>query len=137
MNNTVRFRFYGSLNDFLSSGQRNSWISYNFRDRPAVKDAIEAIGILHPEVQAILVNNSAVGFSHPLQSQEQVEVYPAEMLPALPENYQLREPFSGTERFILDVHLGKLAKALRMLGFDCHYENNLSDQAQKKSAASY
>ncbi|MCD4665142.1 MAG: Mut7-C RNAse domain-containing protein, partial [Bacteroidales bacterium] len=31
-------------------------------------------------------------------------------------------------KFILDVHLGKLARYLRMLGFDSLYENNYSDQ---------
>ena len=34
---------------------------------------------------------------------------------------------SGRPRFILDVHLGKLAKKLRMLGFDTLYENNYAD----------
>ena len=129
MSNTARFRFYGSLNDFLSPRQRNSWISYGFKDKPAVKDAIEALGVPHPEVRAILANHSAVDFAHALQHQQQLEVYPAEKYPGLPENYQLREPYKGAEKFILDVHLGKLAKALRMLGFDCYYENNLSDQA--------
>jgi uncharacterized protein with PIN domain len=30
--------------------------------------------------------------------------------------------------FIADVHLGKLAKLLRMLGFDCLYHNNYTNQ---------
>ena len=34
----------------------------------------------------------------------------------------MREP-----KFILDVHLGKLARYLRMLGFDTLYENDYSD----------
>ena len=29
-----------------------------------------------------------------------------------------------TDKFIADVHLGKLARLLRLLGFDTHYENN-------------
>lgn len=129
MNNSARFRFYGSLNDFLSSEERERWICYGFKDKPAVKDAIEALGVPHPEVAAILLNNSAVNFAQGLHHQQQLEVYPAEILPVLPEDYQLRPPYRGTKKFILDVHLGKLTKALRMLGFDCHYENNLSDQA--------
>jgi uncharacterized protein len=30
-------------------------------------------------------------------------------------------------RFVLDVHLGKLARLLRMSGFDCFYRNDLDD----------
>jgi hypothetical protein len=30
-------------------------------------------------------------------------------------------------RFVLDVHLGTLARRLRLLGFDCHYARDASD----------
>lgn len=129
MNSTAHFRFYGSLNDFLPAAKKESWLSYNFKGNPALKDAIEAIGIPHPEVFAILVNRVAVDFFQPLQAQQQVEVYPAEITPVLPENYLLKDKQPSIHRFILDVHLGKLAKTLRMLGFDCRYENEQSDQA--------
>jgi len=33
----------------------------------------------------------------------------------------------ASTRFILDVHLGKLARLLRMAGFDTIYRNNLDD----------
>ena len=32
-------------------------------------------------------------------------------------------------RFVLDVHLGKLARYLRLLGFDTHYQNDYDDDA--------
>jgi uncharacterized protein with PIN domain len=35
----------------------------------------------------------------------------------------LRDP-----RFVLDVHLGKLAAHLRLLGFDCNYDPGLQDE---------
>jgi uncharacterized protein len=38
-------------------------------------------------------------------------------------------PLSDTEpRFICDVHLGKLARRLRLLGFDTIYRNDLEDR---------
>ena len=40
--------------------------------------------------------------------------------------HQLYETMAST-RFILDVHLGKLARLLRMAGFDTIYRNNLDD----------
>jgi uncharacterized protein with PIN domain len=123
------FRFHGSLNDFLPFARRNTWTSYGFRGKPAVKDAIEAIGVPHPEVDLILVNHSPVGFFHPLQPQDQVEVYPANPTDQRPGGMDpLAKPASGS-KFVLDVHLGKLAKAMRMLGFDTCYQNDLSDKA--------
>ena len=37
-------------------------------------------------------------------------------------------------RFICDVHLGKLAKALRMLGFNTCYQNNFTNQDLERVA---
>ena len=128
MDLTANFRFYGTLNDFLSPREKNRWLSYAFQGKPAVKDAIEALGVPHPEVHAILMNDIAVGFVHSLQAQAQVAVYPLDHLPLLPEGYSLRPSYPGIEKFILDVHLGKLSRSLRMLGFDCYYENQQTDQ---------
>lgn len=46
-----------------------------------------------------------------------------------PVRLQLCPPTVGAEpiRFILDVHLGKLARWLRLLGFDTLYRNDLDD----------
>jgi uncharacterized protein len=37
-------------------------------------------------------------------------------------------PFNATPGFICDVHLGKLARRLRLLGFDTIYRNDLEDE---------
>ncbi len=112
----ARFTFYGSLNDFLRPGQRYSWIGYSFNNAPAVKDAIEAMGIPHVEVNNIFVNGHAVLFRHPLHAGDVVEVHPYLLMP------------SSTQCFVLDVHLGKLATLLRLLGFDTLYQNNFTDK---------
>ena len=39
-------------------------------------------------------------------------------------------------RFVLDTHMGKLAKYLRMLGFDTLYRNNYSDPELASISAS-
>lgn len=129
MDKSARFCFYGSLNDFIQASRRDkTWITYPFKDTPAVKDAIEAIGIPHPEVKAILLNGTTVGFLQPLHNLDQVEVFPYDHNLELPQNYSISSLYAGTERFVLDVHLGKLARALRMLGFDTLYENDYSDK---------
>jgi uncharacterized protein with PIN domain len=121
------FYFHGSLNDFLPFAQRDTRFVYNFKGSPAVKDAIEALGVPHPEVSGILVNKSPVNFKYLLQAGDEVEVYPIAAANHLPEDHALVEPVPQPVRFILDVHLGKLAKNLRLLGFDTRYENNYAD----------
>jgi hypothetical protein len=113
---SARFRFYGSLNDFLRSRNKDSWISYAFTNIPAIKDAIEAIGIPHTEVKEIIINKQSVPFSHPLLPNTLAEVHPYIQISSAPQ------------KFILDVHLGKLARLLRLLGFDTLYENNYTDR---------
>ena len=128
MQQTASFYFHASLNDFLPEEKRGRWISYFFQDKPALKDAVEAIGIPHPEVAALLVNGQVQAFLHPLKGGDQVTVFPATHSLQLPEEYQLRPAYKGKEAFVADVHLGKLSRRLRMLGFDCLYENDYSDQ---------
>jgi len=112
---TAQFKFHDSLNDFLLPRNKNSWINYSFNNTPAVKDAIEAIGIPHVEVKEISINGNAAGFYHPLHSNDTIEVYPFTQI------------FSSPQKFILDVHLGKLARLLRLLGFDTLYQNNFTE----------
>lgn len=123
-----RFLFHDNLNDFLRPSTRNTWTKYQFTGSPAVKDAIEAIGVPHPEVNILLVNQVPASFLHPLPPNAQVEVYPANPHRFWPPNYALQAALPASDGFILDVHLGKLAKSLRLLGFDTFYKNNYSDK---------
>ncbi len=124
---TASFRFYEELNDFLPEQKRKKSFSYRFSGSPSVKDAIEAIGVPHSEVDLILVNGESVTFSHHLSEEDNVSVYPVfECLDISPVNRLRENPLRDT-RFILDVHLGKLAKYLRMTGFDTLYERHYSD----------
>ena len=119
---TATFRFYAELNDFLSADQRQCDFRYSFTGSPAVKDAIEAIGVPHPEVDLIVVGGVSVGFDYHLEDGDAVSVYPVfEALDISPVVRLRPEPLRVT-RFILDVHLGKLARALRLLGFDTAWE---------------
>ncbi|WP_299824739.1 Mut7-C RNAse domain-containing protein [uncultured Pontibacter sp.] len=125
---TATFTFHGVLNDFLKPSKRGKHVAYTFDGSPAVKDAIEAIGVPHPEVAAILHNKVPVFFSHPLQPNGHVHVFPAGPELDLPEGYTLAAMPSRPYRFVLDVHLGTLASTLRMLGFDTLYDTNYSDK---------
>jgi hypothetical protein len=135
------FRFYGSLNDFFTpkrnpakqknvfNGERKSPPEFirRFKSGDTVKDSIEAIGVVHPEVNLILANNTPVGFSYLLQPNDRIAVYPEFCNIELPSDYTLRPPLEYPPRFIADIHLGRLVKYLRLFGFDILYDPKLDD----------
>jgi len=123
----AEFRFYEELNDFLPPVKRKTWFTYEFDGKPSVKDAVEAIGAPHTEIDLILVNGESVDFTHHLADGDRVSVYPVFESLDIANATKLRKTPLRESLFILDVHLGKLAKYLRMFGFDTLYDNDLDD----------
>jgi uncharacterized protein with PIN domain len=122
------FTFYGNLNDFLSKKDRNKKITYSFRATPSVKDAVEAIGVPHVEVEWLQVNATPALFSYYLQAGDEVEVYPQDS-PAVPRSAPpLRDNSQRPHSFVLDMHLGALARRLRLLGIDTLYHKHITDK---------
>ena len=121
------FRAYEELNDFLPEEDRKQWFVYRFNGSPSVKDAVEAAGIPHTEVDLILVNGESVTFDYRLQQEDRVSVYPVFESFDIEGVTHLRERPLRKPAFILDVHLGKLARLLRLFGFDTMYRNDLDD----------
>jgi len=69
-----------------------------------------------------------VRFSYHLQDGDRVAVYPYRKkingrFPRAP-----RRSLAGRPKFVLDIHLGKLVRHLRLLGFDSIYETGLTDE---------
>ena len=127
MEQSAEFRFYEELNDFLSPARRRRTFVHAFNGTPAVKDVIEARGVPHPEVDLILVDGRSVRFSHRLKGQERVAVYPMfERFDIRPLHRLRPRPLRRT-RFVADVHLGTLARRLRLLGFDTLYARDFTD----------
>jgi uncharacterized protein with PIN domain len=122
------FRFFAELNDFLPLTRREVWIPYALNGPVAAKHSIEALGIPHPEVGAILANEQAVGFSYRVQAGDNLEVYPAAGEMEVDSQAQLRPALSNPPRFILDNHLGRLAGYLRLFGFDALYPDDSEDE---------
>ncbi len=125
--NTAYFRFYEELNDFLPSEKRKQTLQYHFDGNPGIKDPIEALGIPHTDVELIIVGGNSVGFDYQLQDQDRVAVYPVFESFDITPLIRLREEPLRKCAFILDVNLGKLAKSLRLLGFDAAYRNDYHD----------
>ena len=123
----VTFRFYEELNDHLKPGLRKKEIPHNFNYGQTVKDAIEKMSIPHCEVDLILANGHSVGFAYRLKPGDFISVYPVfESFDISPVVRLHPEPLRVI-RFVLDAHLGKLARQLRLLGFDTLYRNDFED----------
>lgn len=112
---TAHFLFHGRLNDFLSNNQKEQSISVDFKERQTIKHLAESLGVPHLEIGRIQVNGREEAGNFITQDQDYAEIYPV-------ENGCPIEP-----RFMLDCHLGRLTAHLRMLGFDCLYENDFED----------
>ena len=81
----------------------------------------------HPEIALILVNSESVGFDYLVQEGDHISVYP-QFTSLEVSDVSLVQPQPLDEpRFVLDVHLGKLATYLRLLGFDALYRNDYDD----------
>lgn len=124
---SVWFRFYEELNDFLPPARRKVEFEHHFDRRASIKDMIEALGVPHPEIDLILVNSRSVDFSHLVEDGDRISVYPVfESLDVSPL-IRLRPKPLRNPRFIIDCNLGRLARYLRLLGFDCLYRNDYRD----------
>lgn len=132
---TATFRFYEELNDFLPRDRRKVTFTHCFKGTPSVKDTIEAIGVPHTEIDLILVDGQSVGFDWLLSGGERIAVYPMfERLDISPV-VRLRPAPLRKPRFVVDVHLGRLARYLRTLGFDTLYGNDYDDRALARMSA--
>jgi len=78
--------------------------------------AVEALGVPRTEMGTPLVNGQPSGVDYRLRDGDVVDV------PVRPRPQWITAP-----RFVLDVHLGTLARRLRLLGVDVAYRNDADD----------
>ena len=118
----IDVRFYGDLADLAGEAHVTAPIG----EPRSVKDVIESVGVPHPEVALILVDDQPVDFDHLVVGGERVAAYPPFHELALSSTVTVL-PDPICPRFVLDVHLGTLTRRLRLLGFDCWYRNDTED----------
>jgi uncharacterized protein with PIN domain len=127
-NKVAEIRFYEELNDFLPKEKQKKSFNYRFSGNPTIKDAIEACGVPHPEVEIILVNGISEGFDYHLKDGDRVSIYPLFESLDITRLIKLRDKPLRKTIFIVDVNLGRFARYLRMLGFDTLYNQSHSNQ---------
>lgn len=145
MTQQVKISFYDELKDFFSFDetlmqQDKVAVQHVLEQKRSVKDLFESMGVPHTEVDVIMVNGRSVGFDSPVNAGDDIALYPTNskyinqnlgkksLIHCVPE-------VQGEYRFILDVHLGRLASYLRMLGFDVLYTNQCDDEELAETSA--
>ncbi len=117
---SASFRFHGHLRDFLR--RPNAVVEFEL---PAgVRDLIQGLGVPHVEIGSITVDGSDVDFAHVVDDGADVQVFDRFDRDGRPASLH---PVTVPDRFVLDVHLGRLAGYLRLLGFDSLHHTDFDD----------
>jgi len=123
----VDVRFSAGLDDLLPPGRRGHSLTIDVAPGTTVKDLAESLGVPHTEIGAIVVSGVSVDFGHRVEAGDRIRVYPVSEAPDVSPLVRLDPPPPLPPRFALDVHLGRLARSLRLLGFDCTWANDVAD----------
>ena len=123
---TIYLRFYEELNDFLSKNQRKVEFVKELLLPTTVKDLIESCGVPHTEVDLILVNGQSVDFGHKVNDGDKTSIYPMfESIDVSPVTHLQDRPLRNLKYFV-DAPLGKLARLMRLIGLDVHYDRKIT-----------
>lgn len=129
--NIASIQFRGSLVDFTGEEERRT----EFHLNPSAKDLIESCGVPHVEIFGLRVNGMPAMLSYNVENDDRLMVIPKELSenPGYLQNIRTIE--SLPDRLIADVHLGKLARLLRLTGVDTIYSNSADDAEIAERAA--
>ncbi|MFB9625049.1 Mut7-C RNAse domain-containing protein [Nonomuraea helvata] len=115
----TRLRIASELTMFLPVSRRQEWQQVTPDGTSTLGHHVESLGIPLTEVGPMVVDGRGVPPSYQLVPGDVVEVHPVPR----------PQPLPGEPRFLLDVHLGTLARRLRLLGIDAAYHNDMDDPA--------
>jgi len=124
----VTIQFHGWLVQLVRRCKRHSEsIIPALAQGTSVKNLIESFGVPHTEVAAIEVNRQLVTFDHIIVEESTVEIFP--LCPPVDVHTPtlLRPVALPAIRFLVDVNVGKLARKLRMTGFDTLFNMDWCD----------
>lgn len=112
----------GNLTDFTN----RSKLTIHITGHPSVKDVAESAGIPHVEIGSVSENGNFIGFDTAVKDGDRFRLIPADWKNRVLSG-NLQPPWPDGFRFVLDVHLGRLAREMRLLGLDVKYRNDYSD----------
>ena len=120
-------RCYEELNDFLPHALRRRDFTLHFEPPAPVRHLVETVGVPHTEIELVLRNGEAVDLEAPVGDGDRLAVYPVFESFDVAPLVRLRAAPLRAPRFLADAHLGRLARDLRLLGFDAAFANDLGD----------
>jgi uncharacterized protein with PIN domain len=120
-------RFYAELNEYVSDEKRFRDALLDFTPPIDVRTLIESAGVPATEVDLVLVNGQSVDFGYAVHDGDRISVYPVFEAFDISTVAKVRDRPLRTPRFVLDVHLGKLATFLRLFGFDALFHREADD----------
>jgi uncharacterized protein len=112
-NPEIRISFAPELHTFLATAHRAERSPVRTDGASTLGHVVESLGVPLTEVGALLADGRPVRTAHVPADGEEIAVHPVTRPQQLP----------GPPRFLLDIHLGTLARRLRLLGVDAAYEN--------------
>ncbi len=126
----LRLRFAPELRFLLAvRHRREDEVLVPHDDTSTLGHVVQSLGVPLTEVGELTAGGRTVRPSHRPRGEEAVSVSPVRR-PQDPQSV----PHGAPPSFVLDVHLGALARRLRLLGLDSAYRNDMSDQALVEQA---
>ncbi|MFE4993145.1 Mut7-C RNAse domain-containing protein [Streptomyces mirabilis] len=110
----IHVAFAPELGMFVPHGRRSGATAVATDGSSTLGHVVESLGVPLTEVGALVVDGREVPVSHLPGAGESVDVQAVERPQRVP---------GAPLRFLLDVHLGTLARRLRLLGVDAAYES--------------
>jgi uncharacterized protein with PIN domain len=114
----VTLRFDPELRMFLDSRHRGDQVEAGYDGTSSLGHLVESLGVPLTEVGELLIGEHMAAASQRVRPGQPVTVRQVGRPQEVP---------GGAPRFCLDVHLGALARRLRLLGQDTAYQNDAGD----------
>lgn len=122
----VFLRFDPDFQLFLDPGVAGRFIEKRMGHATTLKDLVESCGVPHTEIGALLLNGSdSAIFTTRISDGDRIEVLP--IVYGRPDMRCLQPVPPETAGFIADIHLGRAARRLRLLGFDTRWFTGKQD----------
>ncbi|ASU81995.1 hypothetical protein CDO52_03645 [Nocardiopsis gilva YIM 90087] len=115
---TLTLRFAAELRFFLAPRHRAGVVRLDHDDTASLGHIVQSLGVPLTEVGTLRIRGREVGADHRPRPDDLIDVG----VPALPQPLPVWPP-----RFVLDVHLGTLARRLRLVGVDTAYPDDFDD----------
>ena len=113
----VTVSFEGELRDHLEQAPPDGAVALELELPAGLRDVVQSLRVPHPECGVVTVNGDVRSWDSKVADGDEI---------AVSARYPLAEP-PPDRRFLLDDHLGKLARHLRLLGLDVEHEPGVDD----------